>query len=95
MIPVPSPTIPQNRFVGGNRSRYMNPELDGLIDRYLATIPFAPRMQALGGIVHHVSDQLNVIGLFYDLRTTLVSNRLRNVTAQYPTWNAHEWELTP
>jgi peptide/nickel transport system substrate-binding protein len=85
--------MPQNRFAGGNRSRYMNAEFDGLIDQYLATIPREPSMRVLGQIVHHISDQLNVMGLFYDLRTTLISNRLEHVSAQYPTWNAHEWEL--
>jgi peptide/nickel transport system substrate-binding protein len=85
--------MPHNRFAGGNRSRYMNPELDGLIDEYVSTIPWEPRMQVLGQFVHHVSDQLNVMGLFYDLRTTLVSNRLENVSAQYPTWNAHAWDM--
>ena len=71
----------------------MNPEFDALIDTYLTTIPAAPRMQVLGQIVHHISDQLNVMGLFYDLRTTLVSNRLEHVSAQHPTWNAHEWNV--
>ena len=85
--------LAENRFVGRNRGRYMNPEFDGLIDGYVATIPWEPRMQLLGQIVHHISDQLNVMGLFYDLRTTLVSNRLPNVSGGYPTANAHEWEL--
>lgn len=85
--------LPHNRFAGGNRSRYMNPGFDGLIDQYVSTIPWEPRMQVLGQIMRHISDQLNVMGLFYDLRTTLVTNRLEQVSAQYPTWNAHEWEL--
>ena len=72
----------------------MNPELDGLIETYLATIPMEPRMQVLGQIVHHISDQLNVLGLFYDLRITLVSNRIANLSGGLPAWNAHEWELT-
>jgi hypothetical protein len=76
--------MPQNRFAGGNRSRYMNAEFDGLIDQYLATIPREPSMRVLGQIVHHISDQLNVMGLFYDLRTTLISNRLEHVSAQIP-----------
>jgi peptide/nickel transport system substrate-binding protein len=87
--------MPHNRFAGGNRSRYLNPEFDALIEEFNSTIPWAPRMQVLGQIVHHISDQLNAMGLFYDLRTTLVSNRLEHVTAQYPTWNAHEWDLRP
>jgi hypothetical protein len=71
----------------------MNPEFDALIDQYLTTLPHEPRMQLLGQIVGHMSDQLNVMGLFYDLRTTLVSNRLQNSGVAVPTWNVHEWEL--
>jgi ABC-type transport system substrate-binding protein len=85
--------LPENRFVGRNRSRYSNEELDGLIESYLATIPWEPRTQALGRIVHHISDQLNVMPLFYDLRITLVSNRVRNLSGGLPAWNAQEWEL--
>lgn len=86
--------MPHNRFIGRNRARYHNQEFDALIDTYLATIPWEPRMQVLGQIVHHISDQLNAMGLFYDLRPTLVSNRLLNFTsAQYPTWNVQEWDL--
>jgi peptide/nickel transport system substrate-binding protein len=85
--------LPETRYSGRNRSRYMNPEFDALIDRYVATIPAAPRLQLFGQIVHHVSDQLNAMGLFYDLRTTLVSNRLQNVPAQHPTWNIHLWDV--
>ncbi len=87
--------LPTNRFSGTNRSRYMNPEFDALIDTYLATIPWEPRMQALGQVVHHISEQLNVMGLFYDVRPTLVGNRVRNTYVQNPTWNVHEWDLAP
>jgi peptide/nickel transport system substrate-binding protein len=85
--------LPTNRFTGTNRSRYINPEFDGLIDTYLATIPWEPRMQALGQVVRHISERLNVLGLFYDVRPTLVGNRLQNAYVQNPTWNLHEWDL--
>jgi peptide/nickel transport system substrate-binding protein len=85
--------MPANRFQGQNHSRYMNPEFDALIDQYLTTLPAEPRLQLLGQIVGHMSDQLNVMGLFYDLRTTLVSNRLQNTGVAVPTWNVHQWEL--
>ena len=68
--------LPQNHFAGTNRSRYINPEFDALLDRYLATIPWDARMQALGQVVHHISDQLNVMGLIYDVQPALISNRL-------------------
>jgi len=45
-----------NNFSGSNRPRYMNPEFDGLLDTYLATIPWEPRMQALRRVVRHISD---------------------------------------
>ena len=85
--------MPANRFQGQNHSRYMNPEFDRLVDQYLVTLPWEPRMQLMGQIVAHMTDQLNVMGLFYDLRTTLVNNRVQNAGVQVPTWNIHEWEL--
>ena len=44
-------------------------------------------------IVHHVSTELNALGLFYDVRTMLVSHRLANIPAQNSTWNVHEWDV--
>ena len=85
--------LPENRFtLSSNRSRYQNAEFDELIDRYLATIPWGPRMEVLGRIVEHISGQLNYIGVFYDVAPTLVSRRLMNVSAPNPTWNIHEWD---
>jgi hypothetical protein len=40
----------------------MNPEFDALIEKYHATVPRQERIQALGEIVPHISDQLNVMG---------------------------------
>jgi peptide/nickel transport system substrate-binding protein len=85
--------LPENRYQGRNISRYMNPEFDALVERYISTIAWGPRMQLLGQVVHHISDQLNAMGLFYDVGTTLVGNRLVNVPASNPTANVHEWEV--
>jgi peptide/nickel transport system substrate-binding protein len=89
--------LPANNFVGANRSRYANPELDALIDRYYVTIPWQERMQVLGQIVHHFSDRLVVMGLFFNTSRTLVGNRLVNVAVRGPfsteAWNAHEWDV--
>jgi hypothetical protein len=49
-------------------------------------------MQVLGQILHHETDQLPTMRLFYDPEPTPVSNRLKNVPPASP-WNAHEWEL--
>jgi peptide/nickel transport system substrate-binding protein len=85
-------------YTGTNNARYVNPELDALLDRSRTTIPQQERLQVIGQIVHHISDQLPVMGLFYDGQPVLISNRLLNVgpgpgeqTTQ--TWNAHEWDV--
>jgi peptide/nickel transport system substrate-binding protein len=85
-------------YTGTNNSRYISAELDALLDRYRTTIPERERTQVIGQIVHHISDQLPAMGLFYDGQPVLISNRLLNVgpgpgevTSQ--AWNAHEWDV--
>jgi peptide/nickel transport system substrate-binding protein len=85
-------------YTGTNNARYVNAELDGLLDRYITTIPQAERTEVIGQLVHHISDQLNAMGVFYDGQPVLVANRILNVgpgpgefTTQ--TWNAHEWDV--
>jgi peptide/nickel transport system substrate-binding protein len=86
--------LPQNRFVGNNNTRYMNPELDALINAYEATIPFDPRMVVARDIVRHITDQVVELPLFFDTTPALVSNRLLHVQGGTgAAWNAHEWEL--
>jgi len=90
--------VPENRFNGKNRTRYMNPELDVLIDRYLTTIPRQQRTDALGQMMHLISDQVVALGIFYAPEPKLISNRLTEVhAAKAPgadeTWNAHLWDL--
>jgi peptide/nickel transport system substrate-binding protein len=93
--------LPGNNFrvqSGGNRSRYMSPELDALIETYYRTVPMPARLQALGQIVRHTADQLTHLGLYYNPDPAAVSDRLRNVSPQWSGvfigWNVHEWEVT-
>jgi len=81
-----------NNYRGLNYARYMNAENDALLDRYLATIPRAPRMDALRDVIRHMTDQLNIMTLYYNASPTMVSSRMVNVGAD-PTWNVHEWEV--
>jgi len=85
-------TLPsaETRWVGANRGRYSNPEFDGLIDRFFVTIPRTERMGVYGQIIHHLTDQLVVMGLYFTPDATGVSNRLKNVPAGSP-WNSQEW----
>src|SRR5207248_337694 len=85
--------MPENNFVGLNYSRYMSPELDALVDKYFQTIPKADRTRVLGNIVHHMTDVLNIMGLYYDVRTMLVANRITGMTSPNTGWNDHTWDV--
>jgi peptide/nickel transport system substrate-binding protein len=90
--------LPSNNYAGNNRSRYMNSDLDALIERYYATVPMAPRTQLLASIVHHMTENLTLLGIHDAIQVDLVTNRLNNVLPVNSeggrlTWNVHVWEL--
>lgn len=90
--------LPETRFVGTNFSRYVNSELDALIDRYFATIPKEDRVQVVGQIAQHIAEQLNLMGLFYQAEPSMIANRLQNIVVKKVggsthMGNAHEWDI--
>jgi peptide/nickel transport system substrate-binding protein len=88
--------LPQNNYRGNNRTRYVNPEFDALIDRFYATIPRGERNQVLAQILGHMTERAIPLGIFYNTQATMIGNRLRNVTpggaSVTPAWNAQEWD---
>jgi peptide/nickel transport system substrate-binding protein len=91
--------LPENNYRGSNRTRYQNPEYDALLDQFVATIPRPERAQVLAKIVNHMSDRLNIMGLFYDTEITLIGNRLTGITPNAQEmgttvgWNGHDWDI--
>jgi peptide/nickel transport system substrate-binding protein len=90
--------LPENRFSGKNRTRYMNPVMDGYVHTYLTTIPVADRVKALGQIMHLMTEDVVGLGVFYAPEPKLIANRLVNVHAvknsvSDETWNGHEWDI--
>jgi ABC-type transport system substrate-binding protein len=89
--------VAENNYVGTNRTRYANPDLDRLIDAYYGAIPHPERVALLGQIIHHLTANLVALPLFPDAESGLVSNRLQNVMgaggSATQAWNAHEWDL--
>jgi peptide/nickel transport system substrate-binding protein len=90
--------LPENRWVGANYPRYMNAEYDALVDRFDATLGFAERMGIGAQVIHHMTDRVIELPLFFDGQPTLVSNRLVGLTAggggqRRTAWNAHAWDL--
>jgi peptide/nickel transport system substrate-binding protein len=85
--------LPENGYRGQNRTRYMSPELDGLIDRYLVTIPQAERMEIGRGIVRHVTENLPIMGVAYDATAMLIGSTVTGANAVDFTRNAHLWDV--
>jgi hypothetical protein len=62
------------------------------------TVPKDERNRVLGQLVHHITDQVVIVGLFFIAEPVLITNRLTNVTSirgadGMHTWNVHEWDL--
>jgi peptide/nickel transport system substrate-binding protein len=90
--------VAENRYAGQNYPSYQNPELDAHINRYLVTIPIGPRLDAAGQVLRHLSDQVVVMPVFYDVIGTMTGNRLVDVLTKHGqdqtrTWNAHLWDV--
>ena len=90
--------LPETRYAGQNYPSYQSAELDIFIDRFLVTIPIPERMEAGRQVIRHLSDQVVVMPVFYDVVGTMTGNRLVNVSTargqnQTTTWNAHDWEV--
>jgi hypothetical protein len=83
----------ENNYRGVNRSRYRNADLDSLIDRYSQTIPERERNEVLAQAIHHMTQNIVVIGVYAIVDPTMLSNRLVGVDLGNPTWNAHEWDV--
>jgi ABC-type transport system substrate-binding protein len=91
-----STPLPENNYAGNNRSRYQSAELDALMDRLFVTVPRNERGSVLGEIVKHMTENLSVMGLIFDVDPAMISNRSDRVAAvkhgiATVAWNAHEW----
>jgi len=85
--------LPENGYQGQNRTRYQNPELDSLVDRFVATIPLADRVDLARQLVHLLTDQLPIMGMIYAGSATLIADRLVNVTGVQNTRNVEQWDV--
>jgi peptide/nickel transport system substrate-binding protein len=89
---------PENRYTGSNFPSYANPEYDALLERYLTTVPRDERNRLAGQIVHHLTDQLLAMPIYYSVTSTMINSRLMNVPAKVPNdasiaWNAAAWDV--
>ncbi|HEY3118256.1 MAG TPA: ABC transporter substrate-binding protein [Chloroflexota bacterium] len=90
--------VSSNNFIGENRTRFQNPELDAAINGWFTTIPMPGRLEHLRTILRILSDQLPALGTIHGPEPMMIADKLVNVSlAQAPsadeTWNAHEWTV--
>jgi ABC-type transport system substrate-binding protein len=91
--------VPERSYTGNNNGRYMSPDLDRLIDQLSVTMQPTERLTIAGQIVHHITDQLPVLPLFFDATPILIHNRLRGMSLlsgdedARQGWNSYEWEV--
>ncbi|MBM2812325.1 MAG: hypothetical protein HW416_3084 [Chloroflexi bacterium] len=87
----------ENRYRGGNRGRYVNADLDVMLDRYALTIAAQDRLQLLQQVVRHMTENVVFMGVIWDIDATFSTSRLSNITGKYErsiqTWNVHEWDV--
>jgi peptide/nickel transport system substrate-binding protein len=87
----------ESNYRGNNYQRYMSPELDALIDRYFATVPLDERTRVVGQIVHHTTDVVTNVGLFWRMAPTFIPRRALNIGAANnlgnQAWNAYLWDV--
>jgi ABC-type transport system substrate-binding protein len=91
--------LPENRWVGNNRGRYRNAELDAAAERYQVTIPIPERAAHLQTVFRILSDQLPALNLFHDPSFAAIANRVENVVpskasgAAAKTWDSQLWDV--
>jgi len=85
-----------NGFRGSNRSRYTNPELDGLLDGYFTEIRPSEQRRLLGDIVKHIAENVVVFHIYYDVVPQMMTKRVTNVTPRSTlsqAWDSHLWDV--
>ena len=67
--------------------------MDSIIERYVGMIPKAERLALLGDLIHHQTDQLSVMPLFYQASVAILGSvRIQGQTSGQ-LWNVHLWDL--
>ena len=89
----------QNNWTGAgatNYSNYVNPEHDAMIARFLSTIPNDERTRVAGDLLHHLSDEVLYMGIYFIARPTVVRNGLSGTVGRdagtIATHNVIQWD---
>lgn len=85
-----------NRWVGGNRGGWSNPDYDRVFDAFRTTLDASERVRQLVQMHRLASEQLPIFKLYDAIQINTYAVSLRGperATGGLPHWNVHEWEL--
>lgn len=85
--------LPENGFQGANRTRYMNPAYDAMIDRYVSTIPMTERLAALGDLINHQTENLIVMTTFFEPGVNVLGSIHLTGPTGNRVFNIHQWDI--
>jgi peptide/nickel transport system substrate-binding protein len=89
---------PANRWGGGNRGGWSDPEVDRLWDQFNTTLDRRERNQHVIQMMKVVSDQLPAFPLFFNIGVTAHLSILQGPQLSSPdgtaNWNIYEWQLS-
>jgi peptide/nickel transport system substrate-binding protein len=88
---------PENRWVGGNRGGWSNPEYDRLWEAFNTTLDRTERNQQVVQMMKVLSDEVGVLILFNSIDVTAHAAALQGphpmAIDDLVNWNVHEWEF--
>lgn len=81
----------------GHRTNYVNPDHIAMINRFLTTVPMNERIEIAGDLLHHLTSQALVFGLYWVARPTVISNRVTGPVGRHtgatPVYNVTQWDI--
>jgi peptide/nickel transport system substrate-binding protein len=86
-----------NRWRGGNRGAWVNPEYDRLLDAFATTLDPTERASQVAQMARIFTDDVPVISLLFNslpaAHVSALKGPMRTAPEALLAWNVHEWEL--
>jgi peptide/nickel transport system substrate-binding protein len=88
---------PENRWTGGNRGGWSNPEYDRLVEAFNTTLDRAQRVEQIAQLVRIYSEEAPAISLFFATQPMAHLAALKGPALVAPGvlmgWDVHTWEF--
>ena len=88
---------PTNRYAGGNKGGYSNPQMDALVDRLAVTIPPDQRHSITADMLRIATNELPVLPLYWQVGVITAAAKVKNVLPphirQQHGWNLPDWDV--